>query len=79
MTQPLLLVDWIDITGNDEKPWMTLEEAQAFTPAPMTTVGFLIRETPDFLTLCSTLGQEEAGNLNCIPKGCIKSKKTISL
>lgn len=79
MTQPLIVLEWIDITGNDEKPWMTLEEAQAFTPAPMTTVGFLIRETSEFITLCSTIGQDDAGNLNCIPKGCIRSQKTLTL
>jgi hypothetical protein len=79
MNQPLVLVEWLDIVGNDEKPWMTLKEAQGFTPAALKTVGFLIQETTDFVTICSTIGGEDVGNLNCLPRGCITSIKRLTV
>lgn len=69
-----IIVHWVDIVGVDE-PWITEEEAKALQPAQMITAGWQIHETPEYLVLASTLEDAEEpqlGNVNCIPKGCIK-------
>lgn len=76
--QPVL-ISWLDIVGNDNRPWLDLKEAEGFTPSSMQTVGYIVKDDPMFVTVVSTLGPDEVGNLNCIPRGCIQSIQPLTL
>ena len=64
-----MMVKWLDITSQSE-PWISLEEAKSMKPAVMVSLGWIIKETPDFITFASTVDTEEelVGDVNCIPR-----------
>tara|TARA_R100000655_G_scaffold30270_1_gene61038 strand:+ start:639 stop:800 length:162 start_codon:yes stop_codon:yes gene_type:complete len=37
----------------------------------MNTVGFILNETEDFIAVTDTIGPEETGSVNVIPRGMI--------
>ena len=47
-------VKWLDITSQGD-PWIDMADAVAMKPAVMVSLGWIIREAPDFFTLASTL------------------------
>ena len=73
-----LVVHWCDIVCVEE-PWITPEEADDLQPAKMITVGWLVKDTEEFLVLASTFEDAkdpQLGNVNCIPKGVISRIET---
>jgi len=77
----LVMVRWVDIIGEDQSPWSTIEEAKAMKPAPITTIGKVVENTDQYLTVASSWDEsgEFLGNLNCIPKGVIQEVSEINL
>jgi hypothetical protein len=75
----LMLVKWLDITSQGD-PWIDMADAMAMKPAVMVSLGWIIREAPDFFTLASTLDTEEelVGDVNCIPRAAILEMKCLS-
>lgn len=63
---------WLDITSQSE-PWMSVEDALDMKPAVMLSVGWIVKETPEYITIASTLDMEEelVGDVNCIPRKTI--------
>jgi len=41
------------------------------SPPIMNTVGFVLNETEDFIAVTDTIGPEETGSVNVIPRGMI--------
>ena len=77
MKYKIIKVEWEDITGNTE-PWLLIEDALELEPARMTTIGWLISDKPDWITVSSTLGtKKEVSDLNCIPRSAIKNLEEI--
>jgi len=72
--QELKMVTWLDITSQTE-PWIDVGEAKEMKPAKMITLGWIVKETHEFITLASTLDAEEelVGDVNCIPRPAILS------
>lgn len=77
----LVMVRWVDIIGEDQNPWSTIEEAKAMKPAPITTIGKVVENTDHYLTVASSWDEsgDFLGNLNCIPKGVIQEVSEINL
>ena len=77
----LVMVRWLDIIGEDQAPWSTVDEAKAMKPAPITTIGKVVENTDQYLTVASSWDEsgEFLGNLNCIPKGVIQEVSEINL
>ena len=77
----LVMVRWVDIIGEDQTPWSTIEEAKAMKPAPIITIGKVVENTDHYLTVASSWDEssEFLGNLNCIPKGVIEEVSEINL
>ena len=71
---PLVLVKWVDIQSHDG-PWVDMEEASEYAPVVVETVGWIITDAEDYITLVSTLSDDNTftGSVCSIPKGCIKS------
>lgn len=64
-----MMVKWLDITSQSE-PWISLEEAISMKPAVMVSLGWIIKETLEYITIASTVDTEEelVGDVNCIPR-----------
>ncbi|MDP6740074.1 MAG: hypothetical protein QF404_08680 [Planctomycetota bacterium] len=70
-------VTWQDITGHDA-PWVSTEEAMSIQPTQMVSVGTILRERDEYLVIAGTVDVEGAyGNINAIPRGCIKAVKAL--
>ena len=68
-------VSWIDAEENGDVGWNDLKEqlTHAKKPCPtMTTVGYLVYDGKDHISLLSTIGNKECSTLEKIPKGFIK-------
>lgn len=68
---PLVAVDWTDAMGFQD--WKPLEEAIRQKPAKCTTVGFLLNDNPEFVTIAQTISHSEAkvdivDGVLCIPR-----------
>ena len=60
--------------------WRTKKEVKAFVKgnlSPVDTVGMLIHEDKEKVALIQTNGKNQVIGLFEIPRGCIKSMKTI--
>ena len=65
------LVEWIDSSG--ASGWQPIEDAALVEPDPCMSVGFVIGETPDHLTLLQSVtnrksGKNHADHVLTIPK-----------
>lgn len=70
----LVQVEWLDITSHDGA-WLDMKEAEEYAPTPMKTVGFLLKEDPEYIVVVSTIADslDSVGSTNAIPRGCIQS------
>ena len=71
-------VEWIDSCTSNQN-WFLLSDELDEDVIRITTYGFLIQETEEFLTIAQNYGEnpEQVCNLVTIPKGCILSQKVI--
>ena len=76
ITYDIVEVVWIDAEEHGEVGWNDLKEqlTHAKKPCPtMTTVGYLVYDGKDHISLLSTIGNKECSTLEKIPKGFIVS------
>jgi hypothetical protein len=75
---PLVEVVWSDIVASSS--WYDDKDVTEMRPEKCVSVGFLVRETEELVTLVSTYspeGDDRWANTICIPKGCILKKLRI--
>ena len=74
-----MMLKWLDITSQSE-PWISLDEAVSMKPAVMVSLGWIIKETLEYITIASTVDTEEelVGDVNCIPRAAILEMKCLS-
>ena len=74
-----MMVKWLDITAQSE-PWISLDEAKDMKPAVMVSLGWIIKETLEYITIASTVDTEDelVGDVNCIPRAAILEMKCLS-
>ena len=74
--ETLLVIEWQDTCSNDE--WQSGEDARNLKPVRVTSTGFLIFEDTNQIILSSmVIDKEHMSMVQCIPVGCIVSKKLI--
>ena len=69
-------VQWID-SASLTSPWSSPQDIADLEPAIVHTVGFLINETNDFITLVSSVTDDAAGGDVTIPKVAIKDRRVV--
>lgn len=77
--QPAVAIKWVDIVNLSG--WPEVDEVLESVPQMMTTYGKIAVETADFITVCGTWSEvceETYGDVNIIPRGCIKSITILS-
>jgi hypothetical protein len=75
-----VIVEWRDAETRGGPEWVPLEDLIDYSTQPppiMTTVGCVLYDTDDFIALTDTLGPEETGSINVLPKGMIISIKEL--
>lgn len=72
------LITWLDIVSYDGT-WLPLGEAEEYKPAPMETVGWIIKNEPEYLVVASSKGGEDlVGSVSAIPKSVIESIECVA-
>ncbi len=70
-------VEWIDSAGQDEG-WSNRIAVESWSPCKIATVGFLISESDDSITLAGSISDnEKLDGVLVIPKCSIKKKKRV--
>ena len=71
-------ITWLDITSQTD-PWIDIDDAMEMKPAIMISVGWIVKDNIDFVTLASTVDTEEelVGDVNCIPRSTIMSIEVL--
>ena len=71
------LVKWID--ANSVGPgWEEIGTLPPLEPVHCVSVGFVLEEEGDTVVLAQTVGDTAVCSRICIPRGCIKSMKTLN-
>lgn len=67
-----VLIRWTDIASYDGA-WLDLSDAKDMKPGSMETLGWIIKETPEFVVVASTVDRDEdiVGSVNAIPRAVI--------
>ena len=80
VTYPLVKVVWLDHCGYTQSVWRSTSFVKEdLAPFEVETIGFMLKETDDFIILASTISpdpEDEKSQMEmCILKSCIKSRK----
>jgi hypothetical protein len=72
MADRLVSVKWDDATGFSR--WHPREQVEALTPFSCESVGWIIKETKETLTLAATrdLSEGQLNDVNLIPKSMVR-------
>ena len=71
---------WIDAEENGDVGWNDIKEQLRYAKKPcptMSTIGYLVYEGKDHISLLSTIGDKECSTLEKIPKGFIVSMNRL--
>lgn len=68
----VIKVTWVDSTSVE--PWLEIDVVLGFEPCTIETVGIMIADEDEFITLVQSIGYEESqvANSLMIPKPCIQ-------
>lgn len=70
-----ITVHWIDSCGPSDW-WREKEQVMRLKPTLFHTIGYLVAESPDFITVAGSVSTdgEEYGGIVCIPAVAIRSQ-----
>lgn len=78
----LQIIEWRDAFAPAENGWLTQSQVEEFINDHdfiVTSVGYVIHEDKDTVTIVSQVSkQEQYSHLQRIPKGCITKRKTVN-
>jgi|TARA_B110000285_G_C15122271_1_gene617936 hypothetical protein len=77
----LVKVIWLDTNETSNSGWCTTEEAKQARPCKIASVGYIVNETSEFITIAADIDanklEEEQddllGRVQCFPIGCVIS------
>ena len=73
------MIKWVDIASG-EAGW---QENKDFPPQDVVSVGFVVKETGEYLVLCQSMYDQDEpeyyDSLISIPKGCVTSRTKLAL
>ena len=73
----LLYIEWLDAVSNEGGGWNKLRDTENLTPDLVRSVGRVVKETKDYVTIISHNGDDDVGGDFCIPKACIKKRRVL--
>jgi hypothetical protein len=72
---PIIEVTWVDSFGCGD--WHDTDETMRFVPAECRTVGWLMKDAPDYWLIAMTVSLTQTYGSMCIPKRSMVSVKII--
>jgi len=73
----LVKLAWKDII-RPEETWLFKDDVLKLRPAIIVTVGWIVDERPESLTIASSIGDDhQLGDINCIPRSVIISRENL--
>jgi hypothetical protein len=75
MDKDIVLIEWVDSKGVER--WEYLDEIVAMPPCKCYSVGFLMEDHLDYITIALGLTDTQVLARTTIPKGCIRSVKKL--
>ena len=85
----VVYVEWLDHSSHSSQVWRSKEEYKELKPATCRTIGFVVNEEKEFITIACTNHHiaetddyEEENNFSgdmCILKSCITKLKEVKL
>jgi hypothetical protein len=74
------MVAWLDADGMDG--WHFTDEVHRYSagmePATIVTVGFIVQETEDYLTIAQSIAADGFGNIMRIPNQMVQKVTTLA-
>lgn len=77
MEYKIVKIDWID-SCIGPAGWGEKEDYENVTIVKCTTVGFVVQETKEHITIANTVNEDQLLGVVTIPKCCIKKKKQLT-
>ena len=73
----IVLVNWLD--SNSNSAWHNITEAKHLRPSPCVTIGYVLEDTEEYITIASSFATENdsVSDVICIPKFAVQSIETI--
>jgi len=72
-----LYIEWLDASSLTGGVWHSNEDAKDLEVITVTSVGFVVAETKDSITLAPHISTDEVCGDLCIPKCAIKKKRIL--
>ncbi|MCE5185014.1 MAG: hypothetical protein LLF76_02690 [Planctomycetaceae bacterium] len=69
-------IEWID-SKSGGGIWRFLDDIDCHGPTECTTLGFIVKDEPDYKVVAQTDGADQVHNCITIPTVCIKRIRTI--
>lgn len=76
MVMDIVKIDWIDSCFGPAG-WGEKEDFENVTLVECTTVGFIVQETKEHITIASTVNEDQVSSVVTIPKSCIERQKQL--
>ncbi len=77
LTKDIILVEWRD-SAFQPSVWEFIEDIEPLVDVHCTSVGFLLEETDEYITIALAISKTQVLGRTTIPKGCIVSWKVLT-
>ena len=68
---------WIDAVANAITEWMDIDDLQEVQPCETLSVGYLLKDHPEWITIVGLLNDASAGHAITIPRGMILAVRQL--
>jgi len=75
-SKEIVLIEWVDSKGLER--WEYLDEIEPIPPCICYSVGFLIEDNKDYLTIALGLSETQVLGRTTIPAGCIRNIRKLT-
>lgn len=75
---PLVKITWVDsVKGGNDGPWSLKEDILDLTHDEIQSVGWIVRETDESITIVAHVSESEYSGEMCIPKSAVIKRKKL--
>ena len=73
----IIEVLWIDAVANAITEWLDLDELEQCQPCETLSVGYLLKDHPEWITIVGLLNDSSGGHAITIPRGMILAVRQL--
>ena len=79
MAKRITMIEWVDSVSFSGGIWRDIDRVKDLELDLITSVGFIVAETPSHVTIVAHLSEEEVSGDMCIPRVAIKKIRHFPL